>query len=217
MEMKYSAEELIPLPTIKMYLTGHIKAGKTELRRNFGRSKCGPRQSLHQRVEEGRERTAGIEVENLEHDEFGSIVAYDLAGHCEYTASHSVVIDCGSNSVFLILYDVTGELQHMKEKVGYWAAFIKAGMLKSSTPHIILVGTHRDSALALGKTVLQLTLIHSCILQTLRDNYGDDFFLSTEDHIIVNCQDSASREMDLLRKAVGRCCDDIKKVKRNET
>lgn len=214
MQLKYSMEEVIPLPTVKIFLTGHIEAGKTALRQHLGKSKFESRPSLHQRTEERRQRTAGVEVENLEHDAYGSLVAYDLAGHCEYTASHSVVIDCGSNSIFLILFDVTGQLSKMKKEVNYWAAFIKAGRLKSCRPTVILVATHRDKALESGNSIEDLKTIYSCIFnEVLLMDYKDIFSLKNE-KFIVNCLDATSPEMDHLRKAIGSSCEDIKKVQR---
>ena len=210
-EWQYSAEDTIPLPIIKLFLTGHIKAGKTALRQHLGESEGKPRQSLHQREEKLKERTAGIEIEHLEHDEFGSVVAYDLAGHCEYTTSHSVVIDCGSNSVFVILFDITGNLSEMKTQVNYWAAFIKAGRHKSSIPYVLLVATHRDQALASGKSVADIQRIYSCIFKELEVGY-DQAFLITHEAFIINCLDSTSQEMNYLRKAIGDSCERIKKV-----
>ena len=211
MEMKYSTEETILLPVVKVFFTGHIKAGKTALRGHLGKSESKPRQSLHQRVEQNKDRTAGIEIEHLEHDLFGSVVAYDLAGHCEYTTSHSVVIDCGSNSVFAILFDITGNLSEIKSQVNYWAAFIKAGRLKSSTLQVLLVATHRDQALASGKTVADLQRTYSCVFKEIEIGYKNVLSL-TQEVFIINCLDPTSQEMNHLRKAIGDSCESIKKV-----
>ena len=210
MERQYPREETIPLPTIKLYLTGHIRAGKTALRRHLGRLMCEPRPTLHQREEKDKERTAGIEIEHLEHDAFGSVVVHDLAGHCEYSTSHSVVIDCADSSVFVIVFDITGSLHEMRKQVNYWAAFIKAGRLKSSTPHVLLVATHLDEALSRGKSAVDLQRIYSCVRGEL-SNYSQ-VFVFTEQQFIVNCLDSSSQEMENLRRAIGLCCERIKKV-----
>ena len=211
MELRYSSKEVIPLPVVKLFLTGHIMAGKTALCRNFGGSQRKPRKSLHERAEKHKERTAGIEVENLEHELFGSVMAYDLAGHCQYTTSHSVVIDCGNNSIFLILYDINSGLQEANKQVNYWAAFIKAGRPKGSLPRILLIATHCDVALAARKTMESLRIIHSCVFGMLKKCYGKVFLLS-EEQFIINCLDSTSQGMDQLRKAVGYTCKEIKKV-----
>ena len=212
MEFKYTAEEIIPLPFVKVFLTGHSMAGKTALRRNLGNpASCKPRESFYQREEKYKERTAGIEVENLEHESFGAVVAHDLAGQCEYTTSHSVVIDCGSNSIFFILYNITHNLQQARKEVNYWAAFIKAGRLKGSQPHVFLVATHSDTALEAGKSMATQQLMYSCIFQELKRNYGKVFALS-EGQFIINCLDSNSEWMTKLREAVGLSCGKIKQV-----
>ena len=208
MERQYPLEETIPLPTIKLFLTGHIQAGKTALRRHLGRLMCEPRPSLHQRQEKDKERTAGIEIEHLEHDAFGSVVVHDLAGHCEYSTSHSVVIDCADSSVFVIVFDITGSLQEMREQVNYWAAFIKAGRLKNARPCVLLVATHLDTALAHGHSVDAVHRIYSCVSEKL-DKYNQVFVL-TDQQFIVNCLDPHSQEMDNLRKSIGICCESIK-------
>ena len=211
MELKYSAEEVIPLPTVKLFLTGHIKAGKTALRHALGKSECKSRNSLYERTESDKERTAGIEIENLEHDAFGSVVAYDLAGHCEYTTSHSVVIDCGNNSIFLILFDISGDLRQMKKQVCYWAAFIKAGRPKGSQPHVLLVATHYDKALVAGTSEKKLQCMYSCVFMELKTGYEKVFILRDE-QFILNCLNSTSEGMNHLRKVVGHCCESIKRV-----
>ena len=212
LEMKYTSEEVVPLPTVKLFLTGHIEAGKTALRQSLGKSKCKPRESLHQRTEETKDRTAGIEVENLEHDTFGSLVAYDLAGHCEYTTSHSVVIDCGSSSIFLILYDITGSLKKMRKEVSYWASFIKAGRHKNSQPYVLPVATHCDKALDNGKNMKDLQRIYSCIFEELHSHFSGVFSFVNE-QFIVNCLNSTSFEINHLREVIGRCCHDIRMVR----
>ena len=212
MEFKYTAEEIIPLPFVKLFLTGHSMAGKTALRHNLGNPiSCKPRESSYQREEKYKERTAGIEVENLEHQLFGAVVAYDLAGHCEYTTSHSVVIDCGSNSIFLILYNITHSLQQARKEVNYWAAFIKAGRIKGSQPHVFLVATHSDSALKAGKSLSTQQMMHSCVCEEIKERYGKAFSLK-EGQFIINCLESKSERMNQLRETVGLSCERIKRV-----
>ena len=207
----HSKEGTVPLPCVKLFLTGHIEAGKTTLRRNLGKVKCNPSSTLNRRTEKTRERTAGIEIECLEHDLFGTVVAHDLAGHCEYSTSHSIVIDCADSSLFIIMFDITKELKAIQEEVNYWAAFIKAGRMKTSRPRVMLVASHLDEALNKEWSQPEVSRIYNVVLEEWKSRYRHVFHI-IEGTFIVNCRDQDSIEMNHLRKMIGRSCTDIKKV-----
>lgn len=180
----------------------------------MGTTKCDPNPCLHARIEESKDRTAGIEIECLTHESFGTVVVHDLAGHSEYTTSHSVVIDCADTSLFAIVFDITKELSELYKETNYWAAFIKAGRYTSSHPKVMLVGTHLDEALAKGMSQSQVSRIYDYIFTQLKTNYRE-FFCIVEGRHIVNCLDQDSEHMNDLRAAIGRCCKEIKEVRKD--
>ena len=196
---------------VKLFLTGHIQAGKTELRRHLGDTVCNSSPSLLKRKTEHKERTAGIEIEYLKHDSYGTLVAHDLAGHCEYTTSHSTIIDCSDSSVFIIVFDITKDIVRIKEEVNYWSAFIKAGRNKMSTPWVLLVATHSDVAIAHGRVMRDLSTIYQCIFTEWKSKYSEVFCIADEE-FIVNCLEQDSTPMTHLRTTIGDCCRKIRNV-----
>ena len=207
----HSKEGTVPLPLVKLFLTGHIKAGKTALRKHLGETKCNPNPSLHVRTKEAKERTAGIEIEYLKHSSFGTIVAHDLAGHCEYSTCHSVAIDCADSSLFIIVFDISKEIEEINDEVNYWAAFIKAGRGRRTKPRVMLLATHMDMAIAKGRGMFQVSMIYDCVLNEWKGRYKK-FFHVVEGEFIVNCLEADSPEMKHLRDAIGQCCNAIREV-----
>ena len=196
---------------VKLFLTGHIQAGKTALRRHLGDTVCKCSPSFQKRKTENKERTAGIEIEYLKHDSYGTLVAHDLAGHCEYTTSHSTIIDCSNSSIFIIVFDITKEVVRIKEEVNYWSAFIKAGGDKMSAPWVLLVATHSDIAIARGRIMLDLSKIYHCVFIEWKSKYSE-FFCIADGEFIVNCLEQNSAAMTHLRQTIGDCCREIRNV-----
>ena len=93
---------MVSISSVILYLTGYKEAGKT-----MGKVACNQPPSMHKRSATNQERTAGIKIECIEHDAFGTLVVHDMAGHCEYSTSHSVVIDCADTFVFMVIFDIT--------------------------------------------------------------------------------------------------------------
>ena len=135
---------MVPISSVKLYLTGYKEAGKTTVRKKLGSHDCSQPPSVCTRTERNQDRTAGIEIECVKHEAFGTLVVHDLAGHCEYSTSHSVVIDCADTSVFIVIFDITKDRETAWTQVNHWSAFIKAGRYKGSKPRVMLVATHVD-------------------------------------------------------------------------
>ena len=196
---------------VKLFLTGHIQAGKTALRRHLGSRVCNCSPSFQKRNPENKERTAGIEIEYLKHESYGTLVAHDLAGHCEYTTSHSTIIDCSESSIFVIVFDITKDVMRIKEEVNYWSAFIKAGGDKMSSPWVLLVATHSDIAIADGRSELDLSMIYHCVFTEWKSKYAK-FFSIADGEFIVNCLEQNSAAMACFRRTIGDCCREIRNV-----
>ena len=193
----------MPLPSIKLYLTGYRQAGKTTLRRGLGTSTCSQPPSMHERCPDNLERTAGIEIEHIEHEVFGNLVVHDLAGHCEYSTSHSVVIDCANTSVFMVIFDITKDRKDAWSQVNHWSAFIKAGRYKGSRPRVMLVATHVDQAQS------DVEMEYNITFSKWRSSYSD-FFHIIDGPFMVNALLRDSQAMNAIRSSIGKCCTEIK-------
>ena len=158
---------------------------------------------MYQRCPDNQERTAGIEIEYIEHEAFGTLVVHDLAGHCEYSASHSVVIDCANTSIFMVVFDITKERTVAWEQVNYWSAFIKAGRYKSSRPRVMLVATHIDEARSNAE--IEYNIAYS----EWKKKYSKIFHI-IDGQFIVNALLRNTQEINRIRLSIGACSKDIK-------
>ena len=149
------------------------------------------------------DRTAGIEVEFIEHEAFGTLVVYDLAGHCEYSTSHSVVIDCANTSVFMVVFDITKERKASWKEVNHWSAFIKAGRYKGSRPKVMLVATHIDQVKTDPEIEYNVTFVQ------WKRSYSK-FFHIIDEPFMINALLKDTPEISKVRSAIGVCCSEIK-------
>ena len=76
----------------------------------------------------------------------GNIVLYDLAGHLQYYSSHSSCLETISlhtPSTFLLLSDISKDIDVVKRELNYWCALI-GNVSKAQQSSVIVVGTHVD-------------------------------------------------------------------------
>ena len=76
----------------------------------------------------------------------GNIVLYDLAGHLQYYSSHSSCLETISlhtPSTFLLLSDISKDIDVVKKELNYWCALI-GNVSKAQQSSVIVVGTHVD-------------------------------------------------------------------------
>ena len=76
----------------------------------------------------------------------GNLVLYDLAGHLQYYSSHSSCLETISlltPSTFLLLSDISKDIDNVKREFNYWCALI-GNVSKAQQSSVIVVGTHVD-------------------------------------------------------------------------
>lgn len=92
--------------------------------------------------------TAGIIPHEFNDSDFGHVMLFDFAGHSEYYASHSVVIESAmimTAPVFVVVIDLSQEEERIKRRLHHWIQFIENNRQDFvSQPHIIVVGSHLD-------------------------------------------------------------------------
>ena len=103
---------------------------------------------LPQRVSGVPPFTAGIIPHDFNDSDFGHMMLFDFAGHNEYYASHSVVIESAmftTAPIFVVVVDLSQEEEKIKRRLHYWIQFIENNRPDFvSQPHIIVVGSHID-------------------------------------------------------------------------
>ena len=93
--------------------------------------------------------TAGIVPLSFNSKHFGHAVLYDFAGQHEYYSSHAAVMEnlvLPSPPLFLLLIDISKPMDEIREELVYWWMFINNHSKRATAPpHVILVGSHKDT------------------------------------------------------------------------
>ena len=104
--------------------------------------------------------TAGIVPLSFNSKHFGHAVLYDFAGQHEYYSSHAAVMEnlvLPSPPLFLLLIDISKPMKEIKEELVYWWMFINNHSKRATAPpHVILVGSHKDTVKDRGGNVQKI-------------------------------------------------------------
>ena len=104
--------------------------------------------------------TAGIVPLSFNSKQFGHAVLYDFAGQHEYYSSHAAVMEnlvLQSPPLFLLLIDISKPMEEIREELVYWWMFINNHSKRATAPpHVILVGSHKDTVKDRGGNVQKI-------------------------------------------------------------
>ena len=104
--------------------------------------------------------TAGIVPLSFNSKHFGHAVLYDFAGQHEYYSSHAAVMEnlvLPSPPLFLLLIDISKPMEEIREELVYWWMFINNHSKRATAPpHVILVGSHKDTVKDRGGNVQKI-------------------------------------------------------------
>ena len=156
----------------KVILSGNSAAGKTTLAKVIEKRATTYFLALKSRnVQTGKTNTAGIVPNRVESREVGKIMLYDLAGHAEYHASHSAVMETvmqWSPATYINVIDLSKEDSEIIQQFHYWLTFIDNTTCRIYAKScLIIVGSHAD---LLSKEVLKekVSLITNLVQKRVR-------------------------------------------------
>ena len=133
-----------------------IKAVTTERSKSFKNSF----KAKNVKPSEVPPHTAGIVPLSFNSKHFGHAVLYDFAGQHEYYSSHAAVMEnlvLPSPPLFLLLIDISKPMEEIKEELVYWWMFINNHSKRATAPpHVILVGSHKDTVKDSGGNVQKI-------------------------------------------------------------
>lgn len=171
--------------TLKVYLCGDPKAGKSTLVRTL-------RGIPHPKVvDEVEERTKGIEVSSFTTASGGKCVLWDFAGQVDYHVHHSLFMYPAA-SVFLVLIDASQRYELMLAQCEYWLRYICTQCPKGEQPNVLLLGSHADCVKDLeDENYSLLTLL-------VQDRFAGAVHFLQEDILFINCLEEGSRSVSSL-------------------
>ena len=154
---------------LKIFVVGNSGGGKSTLIKAVTTEESKSWKSIfkakHVNPSEVLPHTAGIVPLSFNSKHFGHAVLYDFAGQHEYYSSHAAVMEnlvLPSPPLFLLLIDISKPMDEIREELVYWWMFINNHSKRATAPpHVILVGSHKDTVKKRGanvqRTVKQIT------------------------------------------------------------
>ena len=162
MIFKYLENKNTQLETyLKIFVVGNSGGGKSTLIKavTTKRSKYSFR-GKYINPSEVPPHTAGIVPLSFNSKHFGHAVLYDFAGQHEYYSSHAAVMEnlvLPSPPLFLLLIDISKPVDEIREELVYWWMFINNHSKRTTAPpHVILVGSHKDTVKDRGENVQKI-------------------------------------------------------------
>ena len=194
-----------PLGTfIQVFVTGNSSAGKITLIEVLCREATQLMRILPKQIRiisSVQSQTAGIIPREFFSKTFGSVVIHDFAGQFQYYSSHSAVIEnsvLSSAPLFLVVVKLNESNNLISERLSFWLSFIENHCAKAITPpHVVVVGSHKDTVKALGKSLEEISSVVKNVFPTSLHFAG---------FVALDCRELASHGLDELRSIITRSC-----------
>ena len=195
-------EEAISFTTRKtLCIIGNGESGKSTLvaalqaeRKSF----IGKRLNRFRRVDDRRERTAGIETISHGSQKYGEVLFFDFAGQHEYHGPHQVFLESllgkpGVSTTLLLVVKATEEEEAILHQLHRWLSPVALMADAASPPQVIVIGSFLDKVKSKQEATAKLT---RCIEMTRKDL--EELPLEFVGSCFLNCRQPQSEGMDQL-------------------
>ena len=197
-------EEAISFTARKtLCIIGNGESGKSTLvaalqaeRKSF----LGKRLNRFRRVDDRRERTAGIETVSHGSKKYGEVLFFDFAGQHEYHGPHQVFLESllskpGVSTTLLLVIKATEEEESILQQLHRWLSPIALMANTANPPQVIFVGSFLDKVKSKQEATAKLT---RCIDLARKDL--EKLPMEFVGSCFLNCRQPQSEGMDQLCK-----------------
>ena len=172
--------------TIKAFVIGSVRAGKT----TFTLAVTGTGDIV--RV---LERTPGINILDLELDEFGQLKMHDVAGHDLFHSTHSFFFG-GVSALFIYIVDTNRSRDEMLADAIYWLAFIYSGRSPGTPPgYVLILGSRGGDQ---HQEERQFTL--DSVTRELMKKFESRFIFLQGKSLVLDMRQTVSKAMDEVKE-----------------
>ncbi|XP_019620315.1 PREDICTED: death-associated protein kinase 1-like [Branchiostoma belcheri] len=184
----------------KVFLCGKERTGKSTLRNALTQGLFAGFPELLTETDH-HEPTPGVDIGTFNVPGVGEVSMWDFAGQSEYGVTHSMLMDA-ENTIFIVMYDITDDIETQQEQVRYWLKFIKS-CRSTGQPDVILVASHGDKVeLSTGEGQA------FNILELMKAEFKDHLHIS-DDVLLMDCRKSRTPQMDHLKSLLVRIKSDL--------
>ena len=195
---------------VKVFVLGDPLAGKSSLVQAIQNNPGFLSSLTVQKVQGVRKQTAGINLFSCSSSDFGDVMIYDFVGQREFHSSHAAFLQNYSThmtGIFIIVTSIAQCEDNMCQSLHYWVSFIQECCTHNEMkPHVIFVGSHADQ---LDKGDIDQAFT------TIEQGFSANNIYETEAVICLDCTQSASSDMNLLRYHLKESCNSIRERTEN--
>ena len=199
-EFKKAIKETLSFTTRKaLCIIGNAESGKSTLIAALqaeSNTLMGKIINRFRRVNDLRQRTAGIETVSHCSQRYGEVLFFDFAGQDDYHGPHqmfleSLLIKPGVSMTLLLVVKMTEEEEAILHQLHRWLSPVALMATTASPPHVIIIGSFLDKVKSKEEATAKLT---KCIEATRSDLKGLHFIGFS----FLNCRQPQSVGIDRI-------------------
>ena len=150
------------------------------------------------RVDDRRDRTAGIETVHHSSQKYGEVLFFDFAGQDDYHGPHQMFMESlhskpGVSMTLLLVVKMTEEEEAIMHQLHRWLTPVALMATPSNSPHIIVIGSFLDKVKSKKEATAKLI---RCIVATQKDL--GELPLRFVGTCFLNCRQPQSEGIDQL-------------------
>ena len=150
------------------------------------------------RVEDRRNRTAGIETIHHYSQRYGEVLFFDFAGQHEYHGPHQMFLESllskpGMSMTLLLVVKATEEDEAMLHQLHRWLTPVALMATTASPPQVIVIGSFLDKVKSKNEATARL---NKCVVAAKKDL--EDSPLEIVGSCFLNCRQPQSEGIDQL-------------------
>ena len=203
-EFKVATKQALSFTTRKaLCIIGNAEGGKSTLIAALqaeSNSFLGKMVNRLKRVNDRRQRTAGIEIVPHYSKRYGEVLFFDFAGQHEYHGPHQMFMESllskpGVSMTFLLVVKMTEEEDAILHQLHRWLTPVALMATPASPPHVIIIGSFLDKVKSKEEATSKLT---RCMDATNKDL--EELPLEFVGSTFLNCRQPQSTGIDHICK-----------------
>ena len=203
-EFKVATKQALSFTTRKaLCIIGNAEGGKSTLIAALqaeSNSFLGKMVNRLKRVNDRRQRTAGIEIVPHCSKRYGEVLFFDFAGQHEYHGPHQMFMESllskpGVSMTFLLVVKMTEEEDAILHQLHRWLSPVALMATPASPPHVIIIGSFLDKVKSKEEATAKLT---RCMEATKKDL--EELPLEFVGTTFLNCRQPQSTGIDHICK-----------------
>ena len=203
-EFKVATKQALSFTTRKaLCIIGNAEGGKSTLIAALqaeSNSFLGKMVNRLKRVNDRRQRTAGIEIVPHCSKRYGEVLFFDFAGQHEYHGPHQMFMESllskpGVSMTFLLVVKLTEEEDAILHQLHRWLSPVALMATSASPPHVIIIGSFLDKVKSKEEATAKLT---RCMEATKKDL--EELPLEFVGSTFLNCRQPQSTGIDHICK-----------------